>query len=284
MASSLHLKSCNQKFSYGRNPVGNVQDCQRLVDAIVNHPSISACYLHSMCAGGMDGHGYLVNLLRKEGMTSLDFANCGVDTAGGHSALFDIVKLHPNLDWLCLDGNKLNDNDAIHLADALRHNSTLDMLGLNGNEFTCLGEDVLKKAIYDDSSLNAVSDSNHVCSIHAFGCSSLTNYVKGRYNVYRNEGDWQVDDSGFKKMTYDPKQSRARKNFHLLEERHKESTNVHHLETEMGGPTLKVVPRALAAIQVYGGQKNSFSLKPSPAAQLSITYELVRGWPREKLK
>ena len=266
-------------FSYARNPVDSSKDCQRLVDAILSHPNISSCDFESLLRGERNGHDYLVDLLRKEGMGGITFDNCGVNT-GGQSTLFDIIKLHPNLVRLSLDKNKLNDKDAIHIADALRYNRTLEKLSLNENEFTSLGEDVMMKVICDDSSLNAAAGSNHVCVIKGLNFSSKASYVWGQYNDSARCGDKNV-----------PKQNRARKIFGLLKERNKKGSNAHHMETEMGGgDTLRVVPLALAAIQVYGVQRlgsgkqllkwdddvNDWVIKDT--SELSITYELVRSW------
>ena len=262
-------------FRYESNPVDNGQDCQRLVDAIASHPSLSNCYLNGLCGGERNGHDYLVDLLRKEGMKEVDFAGCGVNTPG-QSALFDIIKLHPNLDRLRLDNNKLNDRDAIHLADALRYNRTLVHLQLWGNEFTQVGEDALKNAIYDDSSLNAVSDSNHVCKVYGLRFTSNKGYSVnvqgwGRYDVYHNQ--CQV-------------LSRARKIFHFLGNKCKEGRNCLHLETERGEDTLKAVPLALAAVQIYGeqlsqghaGAATKEGKEKKGATELSITYELLQRW------
>ena len=256
-------------FSYGRNPVDNGQHSQRLVDAIVSHPNISRVYLEGLLRGERNGRDYLVNLLRKEGMKQVDFAGCGVNT-DGQSALFDVIKHHPNLVWLCLDHNKLNDRDAIGLSDALRYNRTLDELQLRGNEFTILGEEVLMNVVYNDSSLNAVADSNHVCTIEGLDSwDSSSVYNNSNYRHYKN----------------DQKLNRAQKIFDLLEERNIESTNVYHLETEMGEDTLKVVPLALAAVQIYGEQRlkrtewrGTTFVTIEDAPELSITYELLRSW------
>ena len=101
------------------------------------------------------------------------------------------------------------------------------------------------------------------------------------WSIYCDEGDRRNDENGRKR-------SRARKIFHLLEERNKQGTNVHHLETEMSGDMLKVAPLALAAIQIYGQRKErkqewddvtgDFVTMEKTTEQLSITYELIRGW------
>ncbi|EJK76693.1 hypothetical protein THAOC_01531, partial [Thalassiosira oceanica] len=249
-------------FCFDRNPVDNHQDCQRLVDAIAGHPNISDCDLVGLCGGEINGHDYLVHILRKEKLQTLDFSNNSVTTAG-QSTLFDIIKLHPNLVCLRLDHNHLNDEDAIHLAGALRYNRTLETLWLKGNRFTRMGVDILKKVMYDDSSLNAVADSNHVCIIEGMG-----------FHLPGGSGYYYVRRT---RKSYDPKQSRARKIFHLLSQRNKQGTNAHHLEAEMGGDTLKVVPLALAAIQVYKLPWNR-GFRGAAGAKLSIMYELVRSW------
>ena len=243
-------------FSYKKNPVDD-HGCQQIVDAIVNHPNISSCYLDGLCGGGTNGHDYLVQLLRKDGMTDINFSDCGVST-NGQSALFDLIKFHPNLDLLCLVGNNLDDDDAIHLADALRHNRTLEHLTVRGNRFTKLGDETLKRVVYDDSSLNALADSNHRCIIRGFRSWS------GLHLNYC---------------------SRAQKIFRLLEERNKEGSNAHHMESEMGGDKVKILPLALAAIQIYGEHKDrrmwnddNELVMVKDASQLSITYELLKSW------
>ena len=197
--------------------------------------------------------------------------------------MFDIIKLHPNLDLLRLEDNQLNDKDAIHLAGALRYNRTLNMLSLEGNKFTRLGEDTLKNVIYDDSSLNAVADSNHVCTLHGLTFTRMINILGGyfgyEYNIHRNQGSWRIDDN------VQQKQSRARKIFHLLRRRNKEGTNVKHFETETGEDMLKVLPLALVAVQIYGEQRktrikwtdDNKLVIIEDAAELSITYELLRS-------
>ena len=265
---TMQLQKKITELSYARNPVDNGQDCRRLVDAIVSHPNISRVYLEGLLRGERNGHDFLVDLLRGEGMKSVDFTHCVVKT-DGQSTLFDVIKHHPNLMILRLDDNKLDDEDAINLADALRYNRVLCELSLRGNEFTHLGEDVLKKVIYDDSSLNAAADSNHVCTIEGFDSWEES-------EVYNNASEYDENEQ---------KLNRARKIFDLLEERNKQGTNVHHLEVEMGDDTLKIVPLTLAAVQMYGERRSkqrewngNNNVTREDAPELSITYELLRSW------
>ena len=272
------------EIDYENNPVDNDEDCQQLVDAIASHPQISWCGLEGLCRGERNGHDYLVRLLRQERMKKVSFGRCGLST-NSQSTLFGTIKLHPNLAYLFLGGNKLNDKDAIHLADALRYNRTLETLSLRGNDLTRFGENILKKVIYDDSSLNALANSNHVCTIEGLFFSDNHSGVR-YYNVYRNEDVCWNDGEN------DPKRFRARKIFHLLRNRNKIGRNALFLETEMVGDTLTIVPLALATVQTYGEQwvegarydDDADDFVPvkdrenDEAAELSITYELLRSW------
>ncbi|EJK74876.1 hypothetical protein THAOC_03422 [Thalassiosira oceanica] len=212
------------EFCYERNPADREQDCQRLFDAIVSHPNIIKCNLNGLFGGETNGHDYLVHLLRKDGIKNINFAG----------------------------------------SDALQRNRTLKELELQMNEFTRLGEETLKKAIYDDSSLNAVANSNHVCEISGLRSWGFLHGVNFRVPYER---------------------SRAQKIFRLLEERNKEGTNARHLEGEMRGDTLKILPLTLAAIQIYGEYKakkvkwqDNGIVWIEDAAPLSITYELLKSW------
>ena len=63
------------------------------------------------------------------------------------------------------------------IARALKHNSNLSDLYLGGNNITEIGFTALRNAVYDPTSLNTVSDSNHTYYISNvdFGDNALQN-------------------------------------------------------------------------------------------------------------
>ena len=67
--------------------------------------------------------------------------------------------------FLFLDDNLFNDDDAVVLAEALKMNTKLKWINLESNQFTTVGIKALIKSMYDCSSLNAISDSNHTLRI-----------------------------------------------------------------------------------------------------------------------
>ena len=62
---------------------------------------------------------------------------------------------------LYLDHNRLNDNDAILISQALKRNTNLKSIKLRVNNITSIGVKALLTCVFDNSSLNAISESNH---------------------------------------------------------------------------------------------------------------------------
>jgi Ran GTPase-activating protein (RanGAP) involved in mRNA processing and transport len=60
-----------------------------------------------------------------------------------------------------LDHNRLNDDDAVLISQALKRNTNLTSIFLSSNNFTSIGVKALLTCVFDSSSLNAISDSNH---------------------------------------------------------------------------------------------------------------------------
>jgi len=60
-----------------------------------------------------------------------------------------------------LEHNHLNDNDAILISQALKKNTNLRHLHLEGNNITSTGLKALLTCVSDSLCLNAISESNH---------------------------------------------------------------------------------------------------------------------------
>jgi Ran GTPase-activating protein (RanGAP) involved in mRNA processing and transport len=67
----------------------------------------------------------------------------------------------PPIEHLFLNQNRLINDDAILISQALKRNMTLKRLDLDGNNFTSIGVKALLTCVFDSSSLNAISESNH---------------------------------------------------------------------------------------------------------------------------
>ena len=67
-----------------------------------------------------------------------------------------------------LDNNDFDDDDAILFSQALKKNTNLEGLFLRQNNFTSVGVKTLFSSLYDSTSLNAISESNHTCAVLVF--------------------------------------------------------------------------------------------------------------------
>jgi len=69
-----------------------------------------------------------------------------------------------------LDHYRLNDNDAILISQALKKNTELKTLSLHTNNFTSNGVKALLTCVFDNTSLNSISESNHTLTDISFFC------------------------------------------------------------------------------------------------------------------
>ena len=162
--------------------------------------------------------------------------------------------------------NNLNDEDARLIARALKHNTNLQFISLDGNYISGIGEEALGKALYNPTSLISLSDCNHTCRIHGLNWSA---------------------DIPFDPLGYTPKENRARKLYHLLSARNREGSNVCHFNLEFGDEnendeSLKLVPKVLESVQRYAvSQSCGECIDYLPP--LSVVYEILRGWKMPEL-
>ena len=267
------------------NPLEGVENAQLVLDAIIGHPSITNISLENcLRGGGINGYDMLCSLLASgKSFEYIDLDNNDIETGlldlegnsiSGNTAIPDYIASNPPLKKLFLSGNKLDDDDAIWIARALRQNTNLEHLYLHNNDFTDIGCQALSKATYDSTSLNSVFDCNHTCSISG---------------IYGEDG---IGIPLFCKNASTPagvsklKTTRGMKIEYILCARHREGSNVQYLNLEFDGDdedgalTLKFVPKVLEAVYNYSNHCYNDALRINP---LSIMYEILRGWKMPEL-
>ena len=255
----------NQKMmglKWINNRINNMEDAQLLIDAVSSHPSIDEFHLDSCFGGdGVNGYEVLQSILSEcNNFTTISVNRNSIRTGGG-TEISDFILGNPPLMELSLKSNNLNDDDAILISRALKHNTNLKILNLSGNSITEVGNGALRKAVNGPTSLNTVSDSNHTCFIDGidFGDSPKNYRHTARYN-------------------------RSRKLYHLLSVRNREGSNVRHLNLEFGDEndedddSIKLVPKVLESIHHYHYASLMGCAKP-----LSIIYEIMRSWKMPEL-
>ena len=257
----------NQKMktlSWVNNRINNMEDAQQLVEVMVSHPSIDDIRLDSCFGGdGVNGYEVLQSIIAGgDSFTSISFSINNIRT-GGDTTISDYIARNPPLKELCLESTNLNDEDVVLIARALKHNSNLSDLYLGGNNITEIGFTALRNAVYDPTSLNTVSDSNHTCYISNvdFGDNALQNFSPSNTN------------------------NRARKMYYLLSLRNREGSNVNHLNLEFGDEnddedSIKLVPKVLDSVIHYSHEQEGNAAWVPP---LSIMFEVMRSWKMPEL-
>ena len=261
-----------RNFYLTNNQLEGMENVSSVLNAVISHPSINRIRLEN-CLGGEEINGYDVLcsfLASSKQFDTIDFDRNNIHTRGG-TTIPDYIKNNPPLKSLFLSKNKLNDDDAILIASALKNNTNLEHLYLDGNDITDIGKEALSKAVYDPTNLNTVYDCNHICEIET-DCLG-TDLPQCCTNS---------------SISTKPKAKRKDKIHYILSLRHREMSNVQHLNTEFDGDedgdanSLKIVPKVLEAIHKYS-KYQIFSKKYDLDCPLSIMYEILRGWKMPEL-
>jgi Ran GTPase-activating protein (RanGAP) involved in mRNA processing and transport len=84
-----------------------------------------------------------------------------VNTHESVAYVTEYLESDPPIHQIELSHNRLNDDDAILISQALKRNIKLKLLSLHSNKFTSIGVKTLLTCIFDSSSLNSLSKSNH---------------------------------------------------------------------------------------------------------------------------
>ena len=225
-------------------------DVATLCYAIHLHPFVKDVSIIDCFSGDGLGDEMLRTLLSTGGpkLETLTMSSNNISSVES-TLLPDFLATNPRLILLDLSGNEFNDNDAVFIANALRSNTTLKSLVIEVGDD---GNETLRVAVCDESSLNSVADSNHSCLIEA------------EYGVDGNETDSREIN-------------RARKIYSLLASRNETMSNVQHF----GDIDVKLLPKILAAVQKYSNMKVAWDTSYCVKVEaLSIVYEVMRRWDK----
>ena len=238
-----------KQFGWANNPIENMADANRLVRAVIGHPTIDVVGLYNCFGENVGAYEILCSLFS----SNKSFATIALQSnnirTGGRTEISDFLATNPPLKRLVLTNNCLNGADATLIARALKQNTNLRRLNLGQNDLTDVGHDALRNAIFDSTSLNTVADSNHRCNIFGFELDNIN------------------DDEE------ESKANRGRKIYSLLSLRNREGTNVRHLDSEFDDESMKLVPKVLESVNSYAEYASAAAVHP-----LSVTYEILRSW------
>jgi hypothetical protein len=153
--SSLHL--CH-------NRIDNMELARCLTRSVRSHNRLTALDL-THCDLGSSPEMLLVIL--QSDVNQIILSNNNIDSLGAVK-IAEYLEGNPPIKFMSLDHNRLNDDDAIILSRALKTNMNLRHLHLWTNEFSSVGVKALLTCVFDNSNLNAMSESNHTLVLMNF--------------------------------------------------------------------------------------------------------------------
>ena len=255
-------------FGWFRNSIHSTENACKLIDAVLEHPTISMLGFVRTFNEFVIPYTQLKRLFGGSGNDTLlkvVLSGIGVKT-NGDRCIPDFLSTNPPLQWLDLSSNQLTDDDALHIGLALQSNTNLRILNLQKNTLAEKGKSAAyHQAIYglnrtalsesmSMANLNTVSEANHTCEIVGIA-------PKGK--AFMNDSNKS------------DKSNRSRKLFSLLRKRHRRGCNISQLESEFTENCIGLVPHVLTCVSTYSSASSGESSKQKC---LSVIFKLVRGW------
>ena len=267
----LQNNSCMRWLTLVENPINNMEQIKQLCKIVEDHPLIEVLALDGCRGEGVNGYEMLQLVMSagKYKLKVVDLSNNDIATGGGDTFLSDFLTDNPILQCLKIDGNQLDNNDAKAIAGSLKHNTNLRDLDLTGNNISKAGWAALRKAEFDDTSLNSAADSNHTCCIIY---PSGGDEIKG---LDTSEMNGDPDTS----VAFDPMNVRQKKIYSVLSSRNRECSNVGHFDEV----PVEFLPDMLSSIQRYSNYhvpENTPCQDSWHVTPLSIMFEICRHWDK----
>ena len=135
----------------------------------------------------------ILSVILQSDVEDLEIADNNINSLGAIK-IAEYIERNTTMMCLHLYGNLLNDDDAVIISRALQENYKLFSLHIYWNNFTSVGVKALFSSVFDNSSLNAIFDSNHVLKmIHVISDDDYF-YRMSKINHNMNDGEWPLAD------------------------------------------------------------------------------------------
>ena len=250
----MAMKSSKVKsLEWSANPIES-PDTMAVFAQLLSHRKTNLDELY-FSQNGHENTWTILNDVDLKSFKLLSFSENNLQT-NGRRDIPDLIAANTPLESLDLSSNRLVDDDAILIGNALRWNTRLRKLVLTKNNVQERGMCALLRAVNDTSTLNSLSDSNHTChfpGLFLYGLGLINS--RGRMN-------------------------RIYKLFRLMVDRHRFGKgNVRHLNEEMSDEeAVLLVPYIMESI--YRRHKVIIESKYQMRTHfcLGIIYELVKDW------
>jgi hypothetical protein len=146
-----------QDFCLRHNRIDDMESARRLSRALKSHARIRKLYL-AHCDLGSSPE--ILSVILQSNVLNINLNNNNINS-WGVVKIAEYLEGDPPIRCIDLEHNRLNDDDVILISHALKRNTNLTFLNLVGNGFSSIGVKALLTCVFDSSSLNALSESNH---------------------------------------------------------------------------------------------------------------------------
>ena len=139
------------------NRIDNMESARCFSRSLKTHTRIDHVRL-THCELGRSPEVLLVIL--QSDIKYIDLENNNIDSLGAVK-IAEYLEGDPPIHRIDLEHNRLNDDDALLISQALQTNMNLETLYIQSNNFTSIGVKAFLTCVFDSSSLNSISESNH---------------------------------------------------------------------------------------------------------------------------
>ena len=139
------------------NRIDSMDSARYLSRSLRSHACITRLHLDHC---GLGSNPEILLVLLQSDVKDIILGNNNIDSLGSVK-IAEYLEGDPPIDRIGLSRNRLNDDDAILISQALKRNTGLETINMHSNNFTSIGVKALLTCVFDSSSLNAISESNH---------------------------------------------------------------------------------------------------------------------------
>jgi hypothetical protein len=157
LSKLVDVSSELQLFCLRHNWIDDMESARCLSRALKSHSSIEKLHL-THCDLGSNPD--ILSVILQSDIKYIYLDSNNIDSLGAVK-IAEYLESDPPICHIDLDRNRLSDDDAILISQALKRNTNLGQISILANNITSIGVKALLTCVFDCSSLNAISESNH---------------------------------------------------------------------------------------------------------------------------
>jgi hypothetical protein len=157
LSKLVDVSSNLQKVCLHHNRIDNLESARSLSRSLKSHSCIKELHMYNCDLGSRPE---ILSVILQADVKWINLDNNNIDSLGAVK-IAEYLESDPPIRRIDLDHNQLNDDDAILISQALKKNTSLEILFLHKNLLTAIGVKALLTCVFDSSSLNSISESNH---------------------------------------------------------------------------------------------------------------------------